>query len=125
MYDHDYGPKFLTQPDRVEAFKHDGEFYDLEVRTHISSYEDDAELTVMFRLCDPHQHRSALAIGTYVIAEGRVQWHRYEDDPSFSREGFHQEFLADAMQIAGDMALETLAPVCDDAIVSLPAAQTD
>jgi hypothetical protein len=105
MYDYDYGPKFLAIPDRVEVFEYEGEMYDLEIRTHLTSYEDDAELTVLFRLCNPNQDRTALAIGTYLVSKGEIQWHDYQGDYSFSREGFHETFRSETIQIAKEMGL--------------------
>jgi len=104
MYDQSYGPEFLVRPDSVEGFNFEGAIYDLEIRTHCPEDDDETDCIILFRLCDPERCGSPMAVGTYHLYRGTIFWHSYDDEPGFSKAGFHEEFAEDARQLSRDMA---------------------
>lgn len=103
MYDQSYGPEFLARPDSVEELKFEGGIYDLEIRTHCPEDGDGPDCIILFRLCDPERCWSPMAVGAYHLYRGAIFWHSYQDEPGFSKAGFHEEFVEHARQLSRDM----------------------
>jgi transposase-like protein len=95
---------------------------------------DDAEEDVLAYMAFPHQHRTKLhSTNPIERLNGEIK-HRTDVVGIFPKEAAIRQLVGAILmeqteewtvQRARYMTLETLAPVCDEAIISLPATQTD